>query len=383
MKEYLDEPLHQFDNGKDFFDFLYKYNLARFLGVAERSPFRCLFHEDNKPSASVFQTDEDKGGVWLYKCFSEELVLNIKELVKRLAGFRNDTDTLEFLKKCLNVEMADNVWVAQKKEKIRQIIDQFDNDFETMCPVANKNIKWGKGIFNAILRFAYDTVEYVKEIKTSDIIFYMSNTDITRYSEKRDRDKVSQWIKVFAYHGMLKMLPDSEIPKDVLNNVTELTKKQNKKRVSFYQIEPLFYDVIEQRAKRWKENHYTLKGVSYEMFLRTEGKDVANTLYPQYVDVDCDIATVSKTTNQIANMKHDKLHDICIELISKQGYFTEKQLIESYGSKVNCELQLKRSIQDICNVYGFKKVRLNKELKETYSVKCNGYPFIYIEEIST
>ena len=382
VKEYLDEPPRQFDNSKDFFDFLYRYNLARFLDIAERGAFKCLFHEDKNPSAGVYRTDEDKGGVWLYHCFAEELKLNIKEVTKRLAGFGNDTDTLEFLKKCLNVEMIDNVWALAQKETIDKTVDfmMSEDGFASLCPVASKNMRWGKSLYLSVLYFAREHIACDTESQTEDVVFYMSISDLLRYGEKTDRNKVVQWLKIFQYHKMLFSLRDDDIDNESLSKAKQLAKATGAvKRTSFFRITSLNPEEIERQAIKWKENHYTVKGVSYEMFLRAEGKEVANYLYPQYIDSNYNnIATITNSANNRADNRHQAIHDICLKLLSENGYFTIAQLIEAYGTKRWGELQAKRSLADICNMYGIIRVKANNELKKKYKVISNGYPYIYI-----
>ena len=44
--------------------------------------------------------------------------------------------------------------------------------------------------------------------------------------------------------------------------------------------------------------------------------------------------------------------------------------------------QIKRSLNEIMDLYGLKKVKANKTLKEQYHIKSDGYPNIIIEDVA-
>ena len=69
---------------------------------------------------------------------------------------------------------------------------------------------------------------------------------------------------------------------------------------------------VEQQGKKWKQYGYTRKGLSYEMFYRSEGAEVANSLYPQRYKNTGSIATVGTIANARAEARHDAIHEICI-----------------------------------------------------------------------
>ena len=45
------------------------------------------------------------------------------------------------------------------------------------------------------------------------------------------------------------------------------------------------------------------------------------------------------------------------------------------------DIQLKRSINEILDSYGLKKIRANKAIKEQYKIISNGYPLIIVENV--
>lgn len=84
-----------------------------FLGVC--IPFRCLFHEDNNPSASIRFFNQT---VYIYKCFgqcNEEKSFNIIGIVEKLCDC-SYTEALQYIAELLNCKL------------------EFDFTFFPMCP---------------------------------------------------------------------------------------------------------------------------------------------------------------------------------------------------------------------------------------------------------
>ena len=65
-----------------------------------------------------------------------------------------------------------------------------------------------------------------------------------------------------------------------------------------------------------------------------------------------------------------------LETIKNQGYVFEREV--NLDGTVG--RQWKKSIQEIVDLYGLKKIRLNKELKERFGIDCKGYLNIIIED---
>ena len=59
---------------------------------------------------------------------------------------------------------------------------------------------------------------------------------------------------------------------------------------------------IEDNSNRWKDNGYRIDGVSYDMFYRTEGFEIAASIYPQYKKKKNDNdEIVNRTTTQASD----------------------------------------------------------------------------------
>ena len=120
------------------------------------------------------------------------------------------------------------------------------------------------------------------------------------------------------------------------------------------------------------------------MFYRSEGFDVAASLYPQYKkkrDEYGDI--VDRTTTKASDERTLKISEVMLDCIHRKGYCTEREVVYILGNQYKYEItdmQIKRSLNEIMDSYGLKKVKANKALKEEYHVKSDGYPNIIIED---
>ena len=167
------------------------------------------------------------------------------------------------------------------------------------------------------------------------------------------------------------------------------TDKRTGKHVNFYAIPSWVIQqlsTIENNGVRWKEKGYRIAGVSFDMFYRSEGFDVAASLYPQYKKKKNEYGEiVDRSTTKASDERTLKISEIILQCILRKGYCTEKEVVYILGNKYRYEVtetQIKRSLNEIMDSYGLKKVKANKALKEQYHIKSDGYPNIIIEDVA-
>lgn len=379
-----------FDNRQQFFDYIYKtVNLADFLGVDENKKFHCILpsHDgaDDDPSASVFRS---QSGVWLYNCFAEEgKPRNIKQIVELLGNFDSEYQSLEFLKDSLNLKIKETQWAIEQRENIDSIVNCLcgtdENAFSSICPLASHNLRNCKMLLLQVLCIARNCIYPERTSQDRNIIFYMSVRQLAKDMGKKSTDQIDRNLKLLTYHKVIKELPDEEIPPQFLQKAYA-NRKDKHSRVSFYEIPSWVVQrtqLIEQQGKKWKDNGYRIRGISYEMFLRSEGQEVASEMYPQYSR----ITTKNGIINRKASCKADEMHDIMTEvvitLIQSKGYCTEADIAEHFTRKHGkniTELQIKRSIGDIMTANNLHKQKCNKSLKQRLSIDSKGYPIVIL-----
>lgn len=371
-----------FDTRKEFFDYLYKeIDLAELLEVEARKNFCCIIpgHVDNKPSANVFK---EKFGIWKYKCFGCDSTLNTKQIIELLGGFDSEYKALEFIKAIYNLEIKQTEWAIEQRENIDRIneslVSSDEGSFSAICPIANSNTRNAQKIFGDILTIAKNTIYPERTADNENIIFYMSIRQLAKASGKQSIDKVSKYLKMLIYHKMIEIVPDEKVPQPFLSKALKQRENEKYKHTNFYSIPSWVYkhmQTIEKRGKDWKSNNYRMNGISYEMFYRTEGEQIAAELYPQYAKIH---TTNGKVLQRSTTKQSDKLHDeiqlIITELIRNNGYCTESEVIEMAGrNKKTTDIQIKRSLTDIMNANNFVKSRANKELKAKFGIKADRY----------
>ncbi|MDO4306689.1 MAG: hypothetical protein Q4C77_07630 [Eubacteriales bacterium] len=383
----------EFETKNEFWDYIYsELDIAELIDIDNPKSFCCVLHDDHNPSANVFTT---QNGIQKYRCCSENLTLNIKQLVEMLGDFKSEYKAIQFIMDIYNLSIKESQWSIEQRENIDLMISNITlNKFKELCPQADKNIKYAKDTFLMMLSIARNNV-YSEKFSNDDgeIVFFITNKKLAKYMGKGNSqkkiDKVSKYIKMLIYHDLIRILDDSQVPKELLMKAIKYsgTDKRSGNHVSFYAIPSWVIQqlkTIEHNGIRWKGKGYRIGGVSFDMFYRSEGFDVAASLYPQYKKKKNEYGEiVNRTTTQASDERTMKISEVILKTIQRKGYCTEKEVVCILGNKYRYEVtetQIKRCLNEIMDSYGLKKVKANKVLKEQYQIKSNGYPNIIIED---
>ena len=386
------EPV-EFENKNEFWDYIYsELDIAELIDIDDPHSFCCVLHDDRNPSANIFTT---QNGVQKYRCCSENLTLNIKQLIEMLGNFKSEYKAIQFIMDIYNLSIKESQWSIEQRENIDLMISNITLDkFKELCPQADKNIKYAKDTFLMMLSIARNNI-YSEKFSNDDgeIVFFVTNKKIAEYMGKSNSqkkiDKISKYIKMLIYHDLIRILDDSQVPKELLAKAIRYsgTDKRSGNHVNFYAIPSWVIQqlkTIENNGIRWKDKGYRIGGVSFDMFYRSEGFDVAASLYPQYKKKKNEYGEiVNRTTTQSSDERTLKISEVILNCIQSKGYCTEKEVVYILGNQYRYEVtdtQIKRSLNEIMDCYGLKKVKANKVLKEQYNIKSDGYPNIIIEE---
>lgn len=383
------EPI-EFDTKNEFWDYIYsELDIAELIDIDNPRSFCCILHEDHNPSANIFTT---KNGVQKYRCCSENLTLNIKQLIEMLGDFKSEFKAIQFIMDIYNLSIKESQWSIEQRENIDMMISNITlNKFQELCPQADKNIKYAKDTFLMMLSIARNNI-YSEKFSNDDgeIIFYVTNKKLAEYMGKGNSqkkiDKINKYVKMLIYHDLIRILDNDQIPKELLKNALRYT-NGNKNRVNFYAIPSWVVQqlkAIEDNGIRWKDKGYRIGGVSFDMFYRSEGFEVAASLYPQYKKKKNEYGEiVNRTTTKASDERTLKISEVILYCIQRKGYCTEKEVVYILGNEYRYEVtetQIKRCLNEIMDCYGLKKVKANKVLKEQFDIKSDGYPYIIIED---
>ena len=385
------EPI-EFENKNEFWDYIYsELDIAELIDIDDPRSFCCVLHDDHNPSANIFTT---QNGVQKYRCCSENLTLNIKQLIELLGDFKSEYKAIQFIMNIYNLSIKESQWSIEQRENIDLMISNITlNKFKELCPQADKNIKYAKDTFLMMLSIARNNI-YSEKFSNNDgeIVFYVTNKKLSEYlgkgNSQKKIDKVSKYVKMLVYHDLIRILDNDQIPKELLKNALKYT-NGNKNRANFYAIPSWVIQqlsTIENNGVRWKEKGYRIAGVSFDMFYRSEGFDVAASIYPQYKKKKNEYGEiVDRSTTKASDERTLKISEIILQCIQRKGYCTEKEVVYILGNKYRYEVtetQIKRCLNEIMDLYGLKKVKANKALKEQYHIKSDGYPNIIIEDVA-
>lgn len=379
-----------FETQQQFLDYIFKIDLPELLGIDNPRNFRCIFHDDKNPSASIF--NDTATGNYIYKCNSGScgVSYNIIGVIERLGNFKSRPKTYKFIKDLFNLEIMETDWQKEQKEiLIENLKAIYNGELEQNCPQAYKNNKRILRYLEQMHLIALDNI-YNEKLTDDDgnVVFFASRSYIANKLgiSPNSLGKVSDKLVVMAYHKLLNKLDDEEIPESLLDKSKHINAKEKNdkyKRVNYFSIPSYTYNLyneIESQGNKWKDNHYTMKGVSREMFYRAEGKEVADKLYPQYKKITTkDGKEINRTTSKASDKRTNEIAIIIMDMINDKGYAMEKDVIEELEgkySKTFAQTQLKRSLQEILEGYGLKRVRANNKIKEQFGITNKGYPFL-------
>lgn len=200
----------EFENKNEFWDYIYsELDIAELIDIDDPRSFCCVLHDDHNPSANIFTT---QNGVQKYRCCSENLTLNIKQLIELLSDFKSEYKAIQFIMNIYNLSIKESQWSIEQRENIDLMISNITlNKFKELCPQADKNIKYAKDTFLMMLSIARNNI-YSEKFSNNDgeIVFYVTNKKLSEYLGKSNSqkkiDKVSKYVKMLVYHDLIRPL---------------------------------------------------------------------------------------------------------------------------------------------------------------------------------
>lgn len=348
-------------------------DLAEYLGISNSRSFKCIFHDDNKPSSSIFKGNN---GDIIYNCFSDNCGIkgNIIMITAHLQGC-SYAKAKKFIMDVYNLKVEETEQLKELKENIDENIRMIiEGELKEYYP----------DIHSSMWRYAKDLIiiyTYAKEnlsicIDDKNTLFFVSQNHLASII-KTMQSKVSVRMALLAFLKLCEKVDDDDVPEEFyMRAKAEALKKNVKDTIQFYRIPSFTIEALQQsdaRAKMWLENHCTMKGMSREMIYRTFGEEIADEVYPKRKG----IAPTEKSYEF-----QDKLEKLIMKSINKKGYAIESEILDKMnGWKTINEINAKRVLADSLNKLDLKKVRATKQLKEQLKVKAkkNSYPFIIIE----
>ncbi|PKM78525.1 MAG: hypothetical protein CVU90_01960 [Firmicutes bacterium HGW-Firmicutes-15] len=365
-------------------DDFYKYltteiDLAEYLGVYGKT-FNCIFHDDEHPSAGITTLDS---GQLFYKCFASSCDFrgNIIRCTERLTGL-NRPQAIKFLKEIYGLSIQDTPWQQQQRELLlenKRILRS--TELDDSYPEIYKLIK----AYIPMLCILHDTAidgcrDETYSTNENEVIFFNSLRHLTKQLglSVDSNHRVCDRVATLVFLRLLCKLPENAVPEKYLARA-RLEKKDNQSIINFFSIpsysDRTLMDSLE-RTLLYRESHMTQRGFSRELLARSFGEDIATECYPYRKGYHN-----TKTSND----RTIEIHQIVSNLLKKQGYATEGEIVnilcqECKISLTQAQTQLKKSLQEMLDSYGLVRIRTNKDIKSHFNIPGNGYPSIIIYE---
>mgnify|MGYP003282204191 CR=1 FL=1 len=368
-----DNTTRHFSSRKELSEFMNRLNLAQYLGVPLDSQFSCILpkHEDQNPSAHIYRTYNNTP---IYKCFGCNAAYGIVKLTSVLANC-TEKQARQFIMDVYGICYEDPEWIKTKKKLITDGLEYLDTkEFRKTYPSLSSLLRYRKHHYMDMCLYYMDYMVEELQYEDNPIFFtsYSKLKKIFEISPNRSNSDISKTLTLFSLLGIIQKLNESQIPQGTLKTAKGIASRHNLPKIStFFVVTPLnpeTLSICEENAKKLKASNFTIAGLSREYVLRTFGTEMADQLYPQF-----------KRENQLGTGEKSDYHthelvNMISVAIKKNGYIFESEIKEKN------EKQWKRSIFEILEAYQWKKVRLNKKLKEKYHIERKGFPAIIIPE---
>lgn len=395
LKGILNKDMSLFYTYAESVDYIKRQDIGELLGL--NISCLCPFHNDQTPSARIFRNEFTNHS--LIHCHSDNCDFNTGTIIKVIEKLTqlNKVQSLRFLRDVYNIDFQHTDWQREQIELIDENIRYLQSgDFEIEYP---KQYKIMKRYIPDLIQFLILSKEYLPPEHYTDeqtkVLFFASLEHFARFMGKSESSKkrLGDKIALFAYFSYIYKLKEVEIPEILLERAKfELVKNKfsgnhmSYNLMSFYEIPSYSVEIMsfaEQKAEEYSDNHFTMRGWSYEMLLRALGEDEALRVYPQMS---------GKKIKERSHILTKEMESAALEILNVRDWVTEKEIINVIKSYIDgvsqtaLERQIKKIISELIQKYDLKRVQSNKEVFKNLGVSPpvteNGFmsfPFILIK----
>lgn len=354
-------------SNSEVLDYLKKQDLRAFLGIRTEGNFIDIFHDEDSPSASIYQSHR-KNGHWLYKCHSSSnpFTGTILHVVQRLFEC-SVVESKKFLMELYRIEIYESEAVKEFKESIDIYKELLRSDeLEDIHPHFYKVFsKYGH------LQDLYMLLDLAKEFITNDtdprIVFYHSVRTLAQHFG-RSTSATGTRMNFFALFKVTRKLDEPELPEKLLK-IQQRNKREKhfQYRSNTYELPMYTYEFfrqVDEMCRVWLDKGCTGRTISYEGIMRTFGREEADRVFPQ--DKGKEIAELNEEV--VSNIQFNTL-----KLVQSKGWTTEKEILDMVklyfkGQQEFKHKQFKRCIAEMVDAYDLEIIPSNKKLKEELGI---------------
>ncbi|WP_280157472.1 hypothetical protein P5616_010600 [Priestia aryabhattai] len=348
-------------------DYLKKQDLRAFLGIKEEGNFIDIFHDENNPSASIYQSYRNNGHS-LYKCHStsKPFTGTILHVVQRLLEC-SIVEAKKFLMELYRIEIYESEAVREFKESIDIYKGLLrSEELEEIHPHFYK-------VFNRYghLQDLYILLDLAKEFITNDtdprIMFYHSVRTLAQHF-CRSTSATGIRINFFTLFKVIRKLDEIELPEKLLKIQNRNKRERHfQYRSSTYELPMYTYEFfyqIDEICRVWLEKGCTGRTISYEGIMRTFGREEADRVFPQ---------DKGKKIPELNEEVVSNIHFTTLKLMQSKGWATEKEILDTVklyfkGQQEFKTKQFKRCIAEMVDAYNLGIIPSNKKLKKEMGI---------------
>lgn len=385
LASFLNRKETNFETVQAFFYYVYhKLDICELLDIPKR--FKCIYHDDKKASANIFQSST---GIWLYKCHSDNCTveeLNIVQLIQKIASC-DYAEAVELIKQIYNLSVCID-WKRDQEANIKSMVSNLEHDKELkqLYPSFAYCIRNAHSVFLACLSIATARINAMNYQSEKSVALFNATAEQVQKLANKDIKKVKKYLKLLNYLEAVEVVPENEIPLELLNQAVLAKKETKAYHSSFYRI-PIYDNErmqrIEENSNRWRANGYKIDTFTYETLYRAEGAEIASRLFEQYASVP-DQKQRGITEKQDNN--YIQMQEIVMKLIIDNGYALESDITaelkeKGHGMKA-IKNRLGKYLMDVINSNNLTVKRCNAELKDRFNLdipKTSHPKIIYFE----
>jgi len=288
--------------------------------------FRCLFHDDNAPSANIFQHED---GYFYYKCFGCDTFTDVIGLYQNI--FKTDfATTIQELCNFYGIEHVRSKWFLEQIEKYQRnavFIKEFEQQrYDVLYPNAYK-LLWPRLKQLALLnQYALEKMSMDEKYQLDGESLFFISYDYYANKFGLSKNSARNYINLYAVLGLISKRHigdvDIELQKKSMEQSLKLKEQHNLSHVqpvNYYILSDFFerIQLAETRAKVLLAFSFKIRTCMNKSFLILAlGQGIANEVYP-------DARKVTEKSNAIANSFNKTL----LKLIEGQGYATRAQVV--------------------------------------------------------
>lgn len=208
-----------FESYDDLKKHLLSINLADLLRVKNPNKFNCLFHDDKKPSAGIFEVN----GEYIYNCFSgcEHGKKDIFNIVAKLKGIEGSPSeqclkATRYLMTALNLKVRNEEWMQSQFTTIREnrLILTQNRINKNNYPALSPRMRHITNLLRAMLDHAEAAVmSYPSKDITGQALFFVSYNQLSEMLDGKNVRTIKTQISELAMLGLIRKVSDEEVEK--------------------------------------------------------------------------------------------------------------------------------------------------------------------------